>query len=60
MSYVVYQPADDTYLKHFDPFGPPAPPVFGPLDKAKEYLTLGEAEAVATMINAGTVGTTKP
>lgn len=58
--FVVFQPADDTYLKDHLTDGPPNPPVFGPLEEAKEYDTIEDAESVATSINAGTVGMPKP
>lgn len=51
---------EELYLKHHLTDGPPNPPVFDVLAEAKEYDTLEDAQAVATAINAGTLGVPKP
>jgi hypothetical protein len=58
--YVVFQPADDTYLKNYIGQEADPQPIFGLLAEAYEYDTLAEVEEIALRINRGTVGTRKP
>lgn len=59
-TFVVHQPADDTYLKNFIGEEADPQPIFGPLEEAWEYDTQDEVDKIAEKINAGTVGLPRP
>lgn len=58
-TFVVLNPVNDLYLIGYNQFDPPSS-IFGNLENAIEFETLGAAEQAAAAIGGGTVGTTKP
>lgn len=59
-TYVVFQPADNTYLTNFIGEEVDPQPIFGPLEEAYDYATQDEVDKIAEKIDAGTVGTIRP